>query len=78
MLKEVSPARWVGVWFVAVAICTVASIVLGADLTARTSAMLVAMSLVPPAVMLLVFRGAPPLTVAEILHAVESQPKDVR
>ena len=32
---------------------------------------LLAACVVPPAVMLTVWRGAPPLTVAEVLHAVE-------
>jgi hypothetical protein len=34
-------------------------------------ALLLVACLVPPAIMLLVWRGAPPPTVAELLHAVD-------
>jgi hypothetical protein len=45
----------------------------GAALTMSAGALWLAACVVPPAVMLAVWRGAPPLTVAEVLHAVDGQ-----
>ena len=43
----------------------------GAVLTLSAGAFWFAACIVPPAVMLAVWRGAPPQTVAEVLHAVD-------
>jgi hypothetical protein len=56
----------------AVAILTAFGVVMGLDVTLSSAILLVAMSLVPPAVLLLVWRGAPPFTVAELLHSVDT------
>ena len=53
------------------------SIVVGVTITLSSIALLVAMSVVPPAIVLLVWRGAPPATAAEVLYAVD-QSRDVR
>ena len=42
-------------------------------ITASASSLWVAACVVPPAIMLLVWRGAPPQTVAEVLHSVDHQ-----
>ena len=48
-----------------------AAVVSGVSITASTGAFWFVACIVPPAVMLMVWRGAPPQTVAEILHAVD-------
>jgi hypothetical protein len=77
MWKNISRARLVGGWLVAVAVLTAFGVVIGLDITLSSGILLVATSLVPPAVLLLVWRGAPPFTVAELLHSVDTS-KDGR
>ena len=73
MFKDISRARLVGFWFVAVAIITAWVVATGVNVTITTVAFLLAMSLVPPAITLLLWRGAPPPTVAELLYSVNKQ-----
>lgn len=67
MLNDVS-RRWLagGVWFGTLAAIIACSVALGASLS--TSALLLVLGVAPAGVMLLVGFGAPPPTVAEILH----------
>jgi hypothetical protein len=70
MFKAVSPRTLVAAWaavFVAIAVTAVAS---GVAITVSISALWLAACVVPPAVMLMVWRGAPPPTIAEVLYAV--------
>lgn len=63
----------IGIWFaLLVAVAAVAALA-GAPVTAGTSALWLVACVAPPSVMLAVWRGAPPLTVAEVLHAVDRQ-----
>jgi hypothetical protein len=61
----------IGVWFAVLAAVAGAGAVGGASITLGTRALLLVACLVPPAIMLMVWRGAPPPTVAELLHAVD-------
>jgi hypothetical protein len=61
----------IGVWFAVLAVVAGAGAVGGAAITMGTPALLLVACLVPPAIMLMVWRGAPPPTVAELLHAVD-------
>jgi hypothetical protein len=74
MLKHMSRSRVIQVWFAAVALVVVAGIAFGAAVTLGTGAMLLALCLVPPAIILLVWRGVPPPTIAEVLHDVDRRP----
>jgi len=60
-------AAWVGVLL---AVAGAASL-LGASLTLGNSALWFAVCVVPPVVMLMVWRGAPPSTIQELLYAVD-------
>ena len=73
MLKEISRTRLVGFWFAAVAVITAWVVGTGVNVGASTAALLLTMCLVPPAILLLVWRGAPPLTVGELLYSVNKQ-----
>ena len=76
MLNNISRARLVGTWFAAVAVVFACSVIIvGAPMTIGAGELWVVGCLVPPAVMLLVWRGAPPVTVAELLYAVD-RPSD--
>jgi hypothetical protein len=72
MWNNISRARLVAAWFVAVAVLAACGVVMGLDVTLSSAALLVAMSLIPPAVLLAVWRGAPPFTIAELLHSVDT------
>ena len=75
VVNNISRARLVGTWFAGVAVVFACSVVAGAPMTIGAGELWLVGSLVPPAVMLLVWRGAPPVTVAELLYAV-NRPND--
>ena len=73
MLKEISRTRLVGFWFAAVAGVIAWVAATGVNIAISTALLLLTMCLVPPAIMLLLWRGAPPPTVAELLYAVNNR-----
>ena len=77
MLKGLSRNRLVGFWFAAVAVIIASVVAMGVNVAVSTTVLLLAMSLVPPAIMWLVWRGAPPPTAREILYSANT-PKENR
>lgn len=75
MLKDISRARLAGAWCATMIVIGACGVVVGADITVGNGGLWLFACLAPPAVMLLVWRGPPPLTVAELLHSV-SQPSE--
>jgi hypothetical protein len=71
MVRAMSRARLMQIWVAAVALVSVASIVLGARVTVATAAALLAVCLVPPAIVALLWPSAAPATIAEVLHDVD-------
>jgi hypothetical protein len=71
MLTAMTRARVIQIWFAAVAVAFVCSIVLGASITFGTAAILLVLCLVPPAIVLRLWPGVQPPTVAEVLHGVD-------
>ena len=71
MLKEISRTRLVGFWFVAVAVIIAWVVAMGVNVAVGTTALLLTLSLVPPGIMVVLWR-APPPTVVEILHAANT------
>lgn len=61
----------IGVWCVVFAAAAGLAAFWGVSITIDTSALVSAAGLVPPAIVLKVWGGAPPQTVAELLHAVD-------
>lgn len=59
-----------GVWFAVLAVIMSVSVALGASLS--TSALLLVVGVVPAGVVLMLGFGAPPPTVAELLHDVNA------
>jgi hypothetical protein len=74
MLKNISRGRVAGAWCAMVVALGAYGVASGASLSMSNAELWLLTCIVPPAVMLLVWRGAPPLTVAELLHAVNSRP----
>ena len=71
MLKDTTRSRLIQVWFAAVALVVAAGVAFGAAVTVGTGVLLLALCLVPPAIVLLLWQGVPLQTVAEVLHDVE-------
>jgi len=76
MLQDLSRARLAGAWCAALLVIGAFSVAAGADATIRSIELWLVTCLVPPAVMLIAWRGAPPRTVAEVLYAVNSSSKE--
>ena len=71
MMKDMTRSRLIQAWFAAVALAVVASVVLGASVTIGTGALLLAVSLVPPVIVLMLWPGVQPPTVAEVLNGTD-------
>jgi hypothetical protein len=72
MFCNLSRGTAVGLWFAVTAVGAACGIFFGVGVTPGTGALLLAACVVPPAIMLFMWRGAPPATVAELLHAVDT------
>jgi hypothetical protein len=73
MFHGFSRSRLVASWFAAAAVVIASLVVLGVTLTFSTAALLLTLSLMPPAILLSIWRGAPPPTVGEVLYSVHAQ-----
>ena len=73
MFKDVTRNRLVGYWFSAVAVIITSVIAMGVNVGVSTAALLLTLSLVPPGIILALWRGAPPPTVGEILYAANTR-----
>jgi hypothetical protein len=68
MLRNMTRSKVIQVWFTIVALVVAAGIALGASVTVGTGVMLLALGLVPPAIVLALWPGVQPPTVAEMLR----------
>jgi len=68
MLKDVTRARLIQVWFAIVLLVGAMLFVLGARITMSTAAVLVTLCLVPPVMTLMLWPGAQPPTAGEVLR----------
>jgi hypothetical protein len=66
----------IGAWVAAIVVIGAGSVVLGAGITLGNGALWLVLCLVPPTIMLLVWRGPPPATIAELLHSVDGPSKE--
>ena len=78
MLKNVSRARIAGAWCAALVVIGALAVVSGTTLTVGVAELWTMACLGPPAVMLFVWRGAPPPTVAELLHTATTGTTEAR
>jgi len=74
MLKDMTRSSLIQGWFSAVLLVVVAGIAFGASVTLSTGAMLLALSLVPPVIVLVLWPGVQSRTAAEVLYG--SNPRD--
>lgn len=68
MTYDITRARVIQLWFTAVALVAVFWTVLGPALSAGTAVLLTGVSVVPPAIMLILWPGAQPPTAAEVIR----------
>jgi hypothetical protein len=71
MLNDMTRAKLIQFWFGAVVLIAVAGIASGASVSIGTGAMLVALCLVPPTILLFLWPGVQPATAAEVLHGID-------
>jgi hypothetical protein len=71
MLEKMTRARLIELWFAAVAVAIALVVVLGPSVSISTAAVLLALSLMPPAIVLLLWPGIQPQTISEVLHDVD-------
>ena len=68
MVNEMTRSRVIQSWFVAVTLVAVASIAVGVSVTLSTGAILLALSVVPPTIVLMLWPGPQPATAADVLY----------
>jgi hypothetical protein len=71
MLTDMKRSRLIQLWFTAVALIIVAGFALGASMSMGTFGMLLALCLVPPAIVLKLWPARQAQTVNEVLHGSE-------
>ena len=71
MFNTMTRSRLLQIWFTAVALVVVAGIALGASMTISTAAIMLALCLIPPAIVLKLWPDIPSQTIAEVLHDAE-------
>jgi hypothetical protein len=71
MMNNLTRSRVIVIWFAAVLLIVVGCVAFGVAMTIGTAAMLVVMSLVPPAIVLLLWPGVQPPTAGEVLRGGE-------
>lgn len=67
-MLNLSRTQWAGIWPACLFVLTACAAIGGVRLTVADGALLLVACLAPPAIMLLVWRGPPPPTVAEVLY----------
>ena len=72
MFTDISRSTLVGFWFTAVAVIVASAMAAGLSVGISTTAVLLTLSLVPPAILVFVWRGAPPPTIAEVLYVANT------
>ena len=68
MLRNMTRSRLIQVWFAAVALAIVTGVAFDTAVAASTGTLLLALTLIPPTIVLLLWPGTQPLTAAEVLN----------
>ena len=68
MLREMTRSRLIQIWFAVMSLVVAAAVAIGVTVTIGTTAILVALSLVPPAIVLALWPGVQPMTAADVLY----------
>ena len=68
VLREMTRSRLIQLWFATMSLVVAAAVALGVTVTIGTAAILVVLSLVPPAIVLALWPGVQPMTAADVLY----------
>ena len=68
VLRAMTRSRLIQVWFATMSLVVATAVALGVTVTIGTAAILVALSLVPPAIGLALWPGVQPMTAADVLY----------
>jgi hypothetical protein len=68
MWTNMTRSRLIQVWFATISLVIVAAVALGVTVTIGTAAVLLALSLVPPVIVLVLWPGVQPTTAADVLY----------
>ena len=72
MLNNITRNQLVGLWFAAIAVVIASVVVLGVNLAVSTTVLLLALSLVPPAIVWFLWRGAASPTAHDVMYAANT------
>jgi hypothetical protein len=75
-MKNLTRGRLIQLWFAVVVLVVVGLVAFSAAMTLGTAMILLALSLVPPAIVLMLWPGDQPLTAAEVLHGARPHSND--
>ena len=78
MVKRISRVQVAAAWIAGVVVLLGCSVVAGLQITTNAAELWLVAAVMPPAVMLLLWHPAPPVTVAELLHGADASPRDDR
>ena len=78
MFKHISRERVVAAWVATVLVMLAASIVAGVAITLGTAQLWLATCLVPPGILLLLWHGKEPMTIAHPIYEVDREAKGGR
>jgi hypothetical protein len=73
MLKHITRSKLIVIWFSAVALVVVSLIAFGVAVTMGTGALLLAMCLVPPLLVVMLWPSGGSPTIAEVLHDAQGR-----
>jgi hypothetical protein len=73
MLNNMTRSKAIRIWFTTVGLVVVAAIALGTAVTIGTGALLLAMCLVPPFLVVMLWPTGGPPTIAEVIHDAEER-----
>ena len=73
MLNNMTRSKLLQIWFTSVALIAVAGFALGASMTFSSGAILLALCLVPAAIIMKLWPGVQPQTIAQVLHDTDAR-----
>lgn len=71
MFKNMTRSKVIQSWFAAVTLAVVAGVAFGGAVTVGTGALLLALSVAPPAIMLVLWPGPQPATASEVPYGTD-------
>jgi hypothetical protein len=67
-MRGITRSRLIQGWFATISLVVVAAVALGVTVTIGTAVILLALSLVPPAILLVLWPSVQPITAADVLY----------